>query len=89
MIRHYGRRIQPADAVHLAAQLGVSRTPLREALGRLTAEGAVEARPRFGYFVRPLTVAEFAGAGTIISAVTATKAEISPAFAARSMRTPE
>lgn len=53
----------PADRrlneVHLAAQLGVSRTPLREALNRLVAEGAVDARPRLGYFVKPLTLAEF------------------------------
>lgn len=47
------------NEVHLAAALGVSRTPVREALNRLVAEGAVEARPRFGYFVKPLTLAEF------------------------------
>lgn len=53
----------PADArlneVHLAERLGVSRTPLREALNRLASEGALEARPRLGYFVKPLTLAEF------------------------------
>lgn len=47
------------NEVHLAARLGVSRTPLREALNRLVAEGAVEARPRLGYFVKPLTLEEF------------------------------
>ena len=47
------------NEVHLAERLGVSRTPLREALNRLAHEGAIEARPRLGYFVRPLTVAEF------------------------------
>lgn len=46
------------NEVHLAARLGVSRTPLREALNRLVAEGAVEARPRLGYFVKPLSVEE-------------------------------
>jgi DNA-binding GntR family transcriptional regulator len=51
-----GERI---NEVHLAERLGVSRTPLREALNRLTAEGAVEARPRLGYFVRPLTLEDF------------------------------
>ncbi|WP_395646011.1 GntR family transcriptional regulator [Terricaulis sp.] len=50
-----GERI---NEVRLAADLGVSRTPLREALNRLVAEGAIQARPRHGYFVRPLTVAE-------------------------------
>lgn len=47
------------NEVRLAESLGVSRTPLREALNRLIAEGAVEARPRLGYFVKPLTVEEF------------------------------
>jgi len=36
----------------LADQLGVSRTPVREALGRLTMMGLVEARSRKGYYVR-------------------------------------
>jgi DNA-binding GntR family transcriptional regulator len=45
--------------VRLAQQLGVSRTPLREALSGLVAEGALIARPRLGYFVRPLTLEEF------------------------------
>ena len=46
------------NEVHLATRLGVSRTPLREALGRLAAEGALASSPRIGYFVRPLTVEE-------------------------------
>jgi DNA-binding GntR family transcriptional regulator len=51
-----GKRL---NEVHLASSLGVSRTPLREALGRLAAEGALTAVPRIGYFVRPLTLDEF------------------------------
>lgn len=47
------------NEVHLAAQLGVSRTPLREALSQLAAEGALTARPRLGYFVGALTLEEF------------------------------
>jgi DNA-binding GntR family transcriptional regulator len=47
------------NEVHLAARLGVSRTPVREALNRLVAEGALDARPRIGYSVKPLTEAEF------------------------------
>ncbi|OQW56119.1 MAG: hypothetical protein A4S17_14020 [Proteobacteria bacterium HN_bin10] len=47
------------NEVHLAAQLGVSRTPLREALSGLVAEGALIARPRLGYYVRPLSLEEF------------------------------
>lgn len=51
-----GQRI---NEVHLSRALGVSRTPLREALARLVQEGALTARPRIGYSVRPLTVEEF------------------------------
>lgn len=38
----------------LSKQLGVSRTPLREALNRLVAEGFIEARPGEGFFGRKL-----------------------------------
>jgi DNA-binding GntR family transcriptional regulator len=51
-----GERI---NEVHLSQQLGVSRTPLREALSRLAQEGALRSSPRIGYFVRPLTLEEF------------------------------
>lgn len=50
---------QRLNEVHLAQRLGVSRTPLREALARLAAEGALDSTPRLGYFVRPLTLDEF------------------------------
>ena len=50
-----GERI---NEVRLAAELGVSRTPLREALSRLVAEGALAEVPRRGVFVRPLTAEE-------------------------------
>lgn len=51
-----GERI---NEVQLSQQLGVSRTPLREALGRLVTEGAITNASRFGNFVRPLTLEEF------------------------------
>jgi DNA-binding GntR family transcriptional regulator len=51
-----GERI---NEVRLAAALGVSRTPLREALGRLASEGALTSAPNIGYSVRPLSVDEF------------------------------
>ncbi len=47
------------NEVHLSEQLGVSRTPLREALAALVSEGALENRPRKGNFVRPLSREEF------------------------------
>jgi DNA-binding GntR family transcriptional regulator len=45
--------------VALARELGVSRGPLREAIGRLQAEGLVTVRPRRGAVVRSLSRAEF------------------------------
>jgi DNA-binding GntR family transcriptional regulator len=36
----------------LSKELGVSRSPVREAIGQLTSEGLVEYRPRRGCFVR-------------------------------------
>ncbi|MEL7024652.1 MAG: GntR family transcriptional regulator [Pseudomonadota bacterium] len=47
------------NEVHLSKAMGVSRTPLREALSRLASEGAVRSEPRRGFFVRPLTLEEF------------------------------
>lgn len=51
-----GERI---NEVHLAAQLGISRTPLREALARLESEGAIVSQPRIGFRVNPLSISEF------------------------------
>lgn len=39
------------NEVKLAEALGVSRTPLREALNRLLADGSLDAQPRRGFFV--------------------------------------
>ncbi|MEO1167725.1 MAG: GntR family transcriptional regulator [Pseudomonadota bacterium] len=47
------------NEVHLAAQLDVSRTPLREGLWRLASEGVITTVPRKGFFVAPLTLPEF------------------------------
>lgn len=44
----------------LAASLGVSRTPVRQALVRLADEGLIELRPRHGMRVRPIAAADMA-----------------------------
>ena len=46
------------NEVRLSQSLGLSRTPLREALARLANEGALTAAPGRGFFVRPLTLVE-------------------------------
>jgi DNA-binding GntR family transcriptional regulator len=50
-----GERLREEE---MAARLGVSRTPLREALTRLAGEGALTNTARRGFFVRPLSVEE-------------------------------
>ena len=42
----------------IGAQLGVSRTPLKDALNRLAAEGLVEIRPRSGTYVTAPSLAD-------------------------------
>lgn len=44
------------DEPALATELGVSRTPIREALARLVEQGLVEHRQSRGFFVTPVTV---------------------------------
>ena len=50
-----GERI---NEVHLATRLGVSRTPLREALSALGGEGAIVVVARRGFFVMALSMEE-------------------------------
>jgi DNA-binding GntR family transcriptional regulator len=55
-------RLTPGTELHevaLAESLGVSRGPIREALGRLSAQGLVTVRPRRGAAVRALSAEEF------------------------------
>ena len=51
---------QPLSIVDLAGQLGVSRTPVKDALSRLSVEGLVEELPRRGYVVARLNAQEVA-----------------------------
>lgn len=56
-----GGELAPGDRVReaeLAAKLGLSRTPVREALRRLEAQGIIEHRPRVGAVVRRLSHSE-------------------------------
>ena len=48
----------PALESELAAELGISRTPLREALIRLQNEGLIEIIPRHGMRVRPVSATD-------------------------------
>lgn len=52
------RADQPIRQDALAAELGVSKIPLREALARLEEEGLVQSQANRGFFVRPMTTAE-------------------------------
>jgi DNA-binding GntR family transcriptional regulator len=54
---HPGERLDIKD---LTTKLGVSLTPVRDAINRLAAEGLVEIRPRSGTFVTELSADEVA-----------------------------
>jgi DNA-binding GntR family transcriptional regulator len=52
-------RIRPGEPLaegEVAKRFHVSKTPVREALGRLAQEGLVEVLPRKGYYITPITV---------------------------------
>ena len=52
-------RLKPGERVNefqLARQLGLSRTPVREALNRLASEGFLVLTPNRGFFFRPLDI---------------------------------
>jgi DNA-binding GntR family transcriptional regulator len=61
-----GARVRDAA---LAAQLGVSRTPVREALLRLVRDGVLESSVGRGFRVRPLDPAELRDIGAIVGAL--------------------
>lgn len=45
----------------LASELGISKTPVRDALGRLAGEALVTVAPRSGYLVAPVTIEDARG----------------------------
>ncbi len=53
----------------LAAQFGISKTPIREALLMLQAENLVTIRPHKGYWVRHLSLSEFSEALFLLDAL--------------------
>jgi DNA-binding GntR family transcriptional regulator len=50
---------EPLDERTLMARLEIGRTPLREAIQRLTHDGLVISRPRRGYYVSELSITDF------------------------------
>src|SRR5688572_23204414 len=69
-----GARVRDHD---LAARLGLGRTPVREALGRLEEEGLVETRPQSFTRVTPLSRTDARDAFPIVAALHALAAELS------------
>ncbi len=68
------RKLKAGDEISLektSRELGVSRTPLRDALLQLAAEGFVEIVPRKGIFVRQLSLQEIRDIYQIIGALEA------------------
>jgi len=56
-------QLRPGEPISdrlLAVQLGISRTPVRDVLHRLSAEGLVEIQPRRGAFVKDINISEVA-----------------------------
>ncbi|MFO1322518.1 MAG: GntR family transcriptional regulator [Burkholderiales bacterium] len=60
----------------LAAELGISRTPVREALIRLANEGLVEVVPRHGMRVLPVSPADMAEIYLVLTALESAAAEL-------------
>ncbi|TDD19713.1 GntR family transcriptional regulator [Nonomuraea diastatica] len=76
--------LKPGQAVteaELSRTLGVSRTPVREALLRLEAEGVLDSTPARGFTVRPLRPAEAAEIYPILATLERLAVSTSPARA--------
>ena len=70
---------QPINEVHLAADLGVSRTPLREALIGLEREGIIISERGKGFRFAPMSPREFRDLTTIVATLESLALELSPA----------
>ncbi|WNV83583.1 GntR family transcriptional regulator [Umezawaea sp. Da 62-37] len=66
----------PIKDVELAEELGLSRTPVREALARLTDEGLVETKPHSYTRVTPLDTAAVRHAHAVVQAMHALAARL-------------
>jgi DNA-binding GntR family transcriptional regulator len=70
------------DERRLSEQLGISRTPLREALARLEQEGFVEILPRRGVYIRRKSLEEILEMITVWAALEAMAARLATKHAA-------
>lgn len=72
-------RLRPGTEVgeqELASRLNMSKTPVRESLVRLTLEGLVEAFPRRGYRITPVTIKDINDIFTVRKALESVAAEL-------------
>ncbi len=73
--------VEPGEGINevqLAAEIGVSRTPLREALIALEAEGQIESENGKGFRFAKLSAREFEELAPVISALEGLAIELSP-----------
>ncbi len=68
-----GHQVLESD---LADELGISRTPMREAMLQLAAEGLVEVVPRHGMRVLPVSPADMAEIYVVLTALESAAAEL-------------
>jgi DNA-binding GntR family transcriptional regulator len=82
--------VQPGEGINevqLAAELGVSRTPLREALIALESEGQIESENGKGFRFVPLSKHEFEDLAPIMAALEGLALELSPVDELRKLGT--
>jgi DNA-binding GntR family transcriptional regulator len=73
--------VQPGEGINevqLAAELGVSRTPLREALIALESEGQIASENGKGFRFVPLSAQEFEDLAPVMAALESLALELSP-----------